>query len=295
MSQKRGLGKGLGELLSDALGDVALLDENKELAQSARSSDTVKSLPVDSIVISPYQPRTFIDEDSLKNLADSIKNQGVLQPILVRPKKDGGFELVAGERRWRASQICGNKHIPAMVKALPDSAAMAIGLIENLQREDLNPIEEAKGLKRLADELDMTHLQVAEAVNKSRAAVTNSIRLLTLNPEVQELLRDGHLDMGHARALLALRGPMQTQVANTIVRGGLSVRETERIINRLAEGGGKTRNRQTQDPNIRRLENDLADKLGAPVFIKHSQKGKGTVLIRYNDVDELEGILGHIN
>jgi ParB family chromosome partitioning protein len=250
---------------------------------------------VEYVTSSAFQPRLNIQPDALEQLAESIKAQGILQPIVVRPKGENHYEIVAGERRWRAAQLAGLHIIPALVREIPDEAALAIALIENIQRENLNAIEEAKALKRLADDLQLTHLQVAEAIGKSRTSVTNLVRLLTLNEEVQGLLESKSLEMGHARALLGVRGPLQTQVAKTVVARGLSVRETERIINKLQENMGSLRPKVACDPNIQRLEEDLADKLGATVVIRHSnKKGQGTLMIRYSDVDQLEGILAHL-
>ena len=219
-----------------------------------------------------------------------------MQPIVVRlTQGDRQFEIIAGERRWRAAQLAGIERVPAIVRDVTDEDAMALALIENIQREDLNPMEEARALKRLADSLGLTHLEVAEAIGKSRTSVTNLLRLLALSDEVQKMLEEGHIEMGHARALLTLTAALQNQIAKTIVARSLSVRETEKLVKRLQEG--KTVEKTAPviaDPNIRRLEEDLAEKLGARVNIRHGQKG-GMVLIRYHNVDELEGILDHIS
>lgn len=300
-SKRRGLGKGLNTLLSGALGASYAEDSLpvKTEGESPTQNSLLQFLPVDKIERGPYQPRSNIEHDGIEHLAESIKAQGILQPIVVRSVGDGRYEIIAGERRWRAAQLAGLDRVPAMVKTLSNESAMAIGLIENIQREDLNPIDEALALKRLSDEFQLTHLQVAEAVGRSRSAVTNLLRVLSLNPDVQVLIEQGALDIGHARALLGLRSQMQSQIAKTIVARGLSVRETERLVTRLQEtssdGVAVAKAKVGRmDPNIRSLEKDLAEKLGAPVAIRHTTRGKGTVVIRYNDVEELDGILAHI-
>ncbi len=301
MAKNSRLGKGLNELLSS----VALTNASpNEQENSSETSEPVDSLPkspkhglseipVDQIKPGPFQPRLGIVHEGIEQLAESMKAQGVLQPILVRAKAQGGYEIIAGERRWRAATLAGIHNIPAIVKEMPDETAYAVALIENIQRENLGPIEEAKGLKRLAEEINLTHLQVAEAVGKSRASVTNLLRLLTLNEDVQTMLEQKALDMGHARALLGLNGAMQSQVAKTVVARGLSVRETERLVAKLSSPS-KARNQGSEDPNIRRLQQDLSEKLGANVKISHSgRNGQGMLVIKYNDVDQLEGILSH--
>lgn len=298
--QKRGLGKGLNELLSATLGNQAGVSVAESGEPSVKKSavpldQALRYLPIDKFIPGPFQPRQQIRHEGLEQLAESIRAQGVLQPIVVRVRGEQ-YEIVAGERRWRAAQLADLSLVPAIIRDVPDAAAMAMALIENIQRENLNPIEEAVALKRLSDSLQLTHLQVAEAVGKSRASVTNLLRLLTLNTDVQAYLENRELEMGHARALLGLKGQMQSQVAETVVNRGLSVRETERLVGKLQDGHatGSPAEAQTEDPNIRRLEDDLADKLGAPVVIRHGRKGQGMLVIRYNDVDELEGILSHI-
>lgn len=299
-NKRRGLGKGLSELLSATIQSVAQpepLQENAG-AMAITTTSELQTLKVEDVQGGPFQPRNSIRHEGIEQLAESIRAQGVIQPIIVRAKKMGGYEIVAGERRWRACQLAGLTHIPAIIKDVSDEVALAMALIENIQREDLNPIEEAKALKRLADEMNLTHLDVAEAVGRSRAAVTNLMRLLSLLPEVQQMVESGQLEMGHARALLSVKGSMQLQIAQSIVARGLSVRETERIVARFQEEVGDTHEEAIQtfskDPNISRLERNLAERLGAPVAIRHTRKGKGTVVIRYNDVDELEGILAHL-
>lgn len=299
-NKRRGLGKGLSELLSVATQAATIEPEQQqrhEQAMAVLPASELQSLKVEDIQGGPFQPRNSIRHEGIEQLAESIRTQGVIQPIIVRARSAGGYEIVAGERRWRACQLAGLTHIPALIKDVQDDVALAMALIENIQREDLNPIEEARALKRLADEMNLTHLDVAEAVGKSRAAVTNLMRLLALNPEVQQLVESGQLEMGHARALLSIKGSMQLQIAQSIVARGMSVRETERIVARFQEEVVENEEAVanfTKDPNISRLERNLAERLGAPVAIRHTRKGKGTVVIRYNDVDELEGILAHL-
>ncbi len=303
-SKKRGLGKGLNELLSASLGNnISSVKEHKPQPITPPKEGSVvegqdlRYLPVEKLVVGPFQPRQHIRHEGLEQLSESIRAQGVLQPIVVRPKNQH-FEIIAGERRWRAAQLAGLTQVPAIIRQVPDEAAMAMALIENIQRENLNAMEEAQALKRLSEELQLTHLQVAEAVGKSRTSVTNLLRLLTLNPDVQALLDQDKLEMGHARALLGLKGDLQSTVAQTVVEKELSVRETEKLVNKMQEGPEPVKTfiapTRVLDPNIRRLEEDLADKLGARVSIRHGGRGKGLVVIRYNDVDELEGILAHI-
>jgi len=231
----------------------------------------------------------------LQELADSIRAQGVVQPIVVRPIGGGKYEIIAGERRWRASQLAGLHEIPAVVRDVPDSAAIAIALIENIQRENLNPIEEARALQRLLNEFDMTHQQAAEAVGRSRASVSNLLRLQELNDDVQQMLVKGELEMGHGRALLGLRGTAQSAAAAKVAKQGLSVRETEQMVRRETESEKRARPKTTHlDPDIKRFQEQLSEKLGAKVQIQHSARGKGKLVIDYNSLEELDGILGHI-
>lgn len=287
MSRKR-LGRGLDALLS---GEV-----NAEAESSSEQGD----IPVDQVVRGRYQPRREFSQESLEELAASIKSQGLMQPIVVRPRPQGGFELIAGERRWRASQMAGLTRIPAVVKEVSDEQASAMALIENIQREDLNPLEEAFALQRLRDEFGLTQQQVADAVGKSRVAVTNLLRLLNLTPPVRELLQRGELEMGHARALLALPSMDQERLAMEVARKQLSVRQTEALVRQRqqrAEGGGSgTRpTRPTEkDRDTVRLEQELSDRIGAPVSISYGQSGRGQLVISYSSLDELEGILKHL-
>ncbi|MGD2021511.1 MAG: ParB/RepB/Spo0J family partition protein [Thiohalocapsa sp.] len=298
-AKKRGLGRGLDALLGaarepDAATPIAT-DSADPLTGAARG-ESVLRLPLHRIERSRYQPRREFDPDALRELADSIASQGVLQPIVVRPVADGDYEIIAGERRWRASQQAGLADIPVVVREVDEQTALAIALIENIQREDLAPLEEAGALQRLQEEFGLTHQQVAEAVGKSRTTVTNLLRLLELGDEVKSLLDAGRLEMGHARALLGLKGDTQTLAARQVVARGLSVRETERLVRRLQgeEGGRPRHNSQAQSPDIRQLQDDLAERLGARVAIQHSAKGTGKLVIAYNSLDELDGILGHI-
>ncbi|NNG13997.1 MAG: ParB/RepB/Spo0J family partition protein [Gammaproteobacteria bacterium] len=288
-TKKRGLGRGL-----DALLGGAAIPETIE--QAAKESD-LRELPIDLMQRGKYQPRVNMHTESLQELADSIRAQGVVQPIVVRPIGGGKYEIIAGERRWRASQLAGLHDIPAVVRDVPDSAAIAMALIENIQREDLNPLEEARALQRLINEFDMTHQQAAEAVGRSRAAVSNLLRLQELNEDVQHLLERGELEMGHGRALLGLRGTAQTAAAQKVVKRALSVRETEQLVRKENEKNNRAKPPATThlDPDIRRFQDDLSAKLGAKVQIQHTAKGKGKLSIQYNSLDELEGILGHIN
>ncbi len=287
--KKRGLGKGLEALLGVGAGAQTSND-----GDTARADGELRVLPVDIIRRGKYQPRIDMHPDTLEDLASSIRAQGVVQPIVVRPVAEPGrYEIIAGERRWRAAQLAGLHEIPAVVRDVPDQAAVAMALIENIQREELNPLEEANALQRLIEEFGMTHQSAADAVGRSRAAVSNLLRLLSLNPDVKTMVENGDLEMGHARALLALEGRRQSEAARTVVHKGLSVRETERLVRHLlAEPEAKPTPKV--DPDIRRLEQDISERLGAKVAIQHGAKGKGKLVIQYNDLDELDGILEHI-
>jgi len=299
--KKRGLGRGLDALLGAASsppvqtgtpGEEVPLPEPDAHPQG----DHLRMLPVDVIHKSRYQPRHDFPEETLQELADSIRAQGVVQPIVVRPhaSQAGHFELIAGERRWRASQLAGLHDIPAVVRDVPDQAAMAMGLIENIQREELNPIEEAMALQRLIGEFGLTHQETAEAVGRSRASVSNLLRLLSLEPAVKELLETEELEMGHARALLALQGQAQIEAARKVAQRGLSVRETESLVRKLQQPARPKTGGQKVDPDLRRFEEEMSEKLGARVQIQYDSKGKGKLVICYNSLDELEGILEHI-
>ncbi len=284
----RGLGRGLTALLGNS--DVEAMIEPS-------SDDELRNIDVDLIERGPWQPREHFDEEALQELADSIKQQGVVQPIVVRQKASSGgqqrFEIVAGERRWRASQKAGLSKIPAVIKTFDDQTAAAVSLIENIQRENLNPLEESTALKRLIDEFDMTHQQVADTVARSRAAVSNLLRLQDLNADVKTLLAMRDIDMGHARALLAIDGMEQSRVAKDVARKGLSVRETEALIRKIS-APAKTAKSPRKDPDIVRLEERLTECLGAQVQIKQKGKGKGSLEIAYTSLDVLDGILNKI-
>ncbi len=293
---KRGLGRGLDALLGST--QSASPRSNHE-AQGAVAAGEPASLALDLIQRGRFQPRRHFDEDKLRELADSIAAQGVVQPVVVRPVGGGKHELIAGERRWRAAQLAGLSEIPVVVRDVNDQAAMAMGLIENIQRDDLNPLEEARALHRLLEEFELTHQQIAQAVGKSRTTVTNLMRLLELNQDVKQQVEAGSLEMGHARALLALEDELQSQAARVVVKRGLSVRETEALVRRFKEHGGEPVRSSTalaveEDPDVRRLVQDLTDKLGAPVQLKQASSGKGKLVISYNNLDELEGIMAHI-
>lgn len=278
--------KGLGRGLDALLGGSPKTRGEEELAQ----------LPVGALRPGKYQPRTRMDEVSLAELADSIRSRGVIQPIVVRPVGDSQYEILAGERRWRAARIANLERIPALIREVPDEAALGIGLIENIQREDLNPIEEASGLKRLIDEFKLTHEEVARAIGRSRVGVTNLLRLLELAPAVQAMVQDGAIDMGHARALLALSKARQIEIARQVAEKGLSVRETERLVQEV-HAAPKTSAHHVPaklDPDTRRLQEELSEALGAMVRIKPRQGGKGSVVIDYASLDELEGLLGRL-
>jgi ParB family transcriptional regulator, chromosome partitioning protein len=294
-AKKKRLGRGLDALLS------------KPVAAQAASVEPgpdapLKQIPVDLLQRGQYQPRLDIRQDSLEELANSIKAQGVVQPIVARPIGKSGdsqrYEIVAGERRWRAAQMAGLDSIPAVVRELPDEAAIAMALIANIQREDLNPLEEARALDRLIREFDLTHGEAAEAVGRSRASVSNLLRLLDLSDKVKPMLEARQIEMGHARALLSITEAVQQyDAARQVARKGLSVRETERLVKRMLAGPGGRAPAKTpasQDANIRRLEVEVSEKIGAKVSLQHSQKGSGKLVISYNDLDELDGILKHI-
>jgi ParB family chromosome partitioning protein len=285
MSQRRrGLGRGLDALLGDSAG----------AAGNAAEAADLRDLPLDALTSGRYQPRREFDPAALQELAHSIRAQGVVQPIVVRPVPGGEqYEIIAGERRWRAAQLAELDEIPAIVRDIPDEMAVAVALIENIQREDLNPLEEASALKRLTEEFGMTHQAVAEAVGRSRVGVSNLMRLLDLASAVKAHIAQGALEMGHARALLALDEAAQGEAAARVVAQGLTVRQTEALVRRM-QAGDTRREAPVQDPNVRRLQADLTDKLGAAVKIEHGHKGKGRVVIRYNSLDELDGILEHI-
>lgn len=287
-TKKRGLGRGLDALLGGA--SVSAMQEE------AAKVDTreLQHLPLDLVQRGKYQPRRDMDPQALEELAQSIKNHGVMQPIVVRPISGGRFEIIAGERRWRASQQAGLESVPALVREVPDEAAIAMALIENIQREDLNPIEEAVALQRLQQEFQLTQQQVADAVGKSRVSISNLLRLIALPEEIKTLLSHGDLEMGHARALLGLPADQQVEGARHVVARGLTVRQTEAMVRQWLSSKEAPKVEVKVDPDISRLEQRLAERLGSPVQIKHGQKGKGQLVIRYSSLDELQGVLAHI-
>lgn len=287
-AKKRGLGRGLDALLSGS--SAATLQEEAVQVDSRE----LQHLPLDLIQRGKYQPRRDMDPQALEELAQSIKAQGVMQPIVVRPIGNGRYEIIAGERRWRATQQAGLDKIPAMVREVPDEAAIAMALIENIQREDLNPIEEAAALQRLQQEFQLTQQQVADAVGKSRVTVANLLRLIALPEEIKTLLSHGDLEMGHARALLGLPESRQVEGARHVVARGFTVRQTEALVRQWLTTSEEPVKTVRTDPDISRLEQRLAERLGAPVQIRHGQKGKGQLVIRYNSLDELQGVLAHI-
>jgi ParB family chromosome partitioning protein len=293
--KKRGLGRGLDALLGAAGTRSAGPAGPGDASPVVSGEDSVfRELPVDLIQRGKYQPRRDIDPESLQELADSIRAQGVMQPIVVRPVSDRKYEIIAGERRWRAAQLAGLDKIPALVRDVPDNAAIAMSLIENIQREDLNPIEEAAALMRLQQEFELTQQEVANAVGKSRSTVANLLRLMSLREDVRRLVEHGDLEMGHARALLGLEGAQQSQAARSVVGKGLSVRQTEALVRHLLERKEKPVSDRSIDPNIRHLQDDLSQRLGARVEIRHGVGGKGKLVLAYNSLDELDGILSHI-
>ena len=277
-AKKRGLGRGLN----------AMLPKKEEVAPPKTGLDEI---PIEFIQPGKYQPRTYFAEESIAELSDSIKAQGVIQPIVLRPIGDDRYEIIAGERRWRAAQLAGIEKIPAVIRTVDDESALAMSLIENIQREDLNPLEEATALQRLIDDFQFTHQEVADAVGKSRSAVTNTLRLTQLAPPVAEMLVAGDLEMGHARALLTLEVNEQVAVAKQVVARGLNVRQTEELVRAAGKTAGATGVKPARDADTRRLEQNLGQTLGQPVQIRHTKKGTGKLVISYSSLDELDGIL----
>ncbi len=294
-ARKKRLGRGLEALLSKPVADTASV--------TGDDHDALKNIPLEHLQKGRYQPRVDMRQDTLEDLASSIKAQGVVQPIVARPlQKTNGdtqrYEIVAGERRWRAAQMAGLSDIPTVIRIVPDDAAIAIALIENIQRENLNPLEEARALDRLIKEFKLTHQEAADAVGRSRVSVSNLLRLLDLSDRVMSMLESRQIEMGHARALLAISGTAeQLETARQVIKKQLSVRDTERLVRRLLtdRANKKTKDAQSSgNADIRRLEVEITDKIGAKVRIDHSQKGSGKLIIQYNSLDELDGILKHI-
>ena len=281
MSRRRGLGRGLDALLSGTAAVHAAVGDRE-----------LRELPLDLIRRNRFQPRRLMDPQALEELAQSIRARGVVQPVVVRPGGDGhSFELVAGERRWRAAQMAELDAIPAVIRDLSDEAALGVALVENIQRQDLNPIEESLAIRRLIDDFDLTHQEAGDAVGRSRVAVSNLLRLLDLREDVRSRLEAGELGMGHARALLSLQGEAQSRAAAAVVARDLSVRETEALVRRLS---APPKEATPPDPDVRRLESDLSERLGAAVAIRHGARGSGRLVIRYTSLDELDGILARI-
>ena len=294
-AKKKRLGRGLEALLSKPIADTASV--------TGDDKDTLRNIPLEHLQKGRYQPRVDMRQDTLEDLASSIKAQGVVQPIVARPlnKTNGDtqrYEIVAGERRWRAAQMAGLSDIPTVVRIVPDDAAIAMALIENIQRENLNPLEEARALDRLIKEFKLTHQEAADAIGRSRVSVSNLLRLLDLSDRVMALLESRQIEMGHARALLAISGTAeQLDAARQVIKKQLSVRDTERLVRRMLANRSSKKTTQAQssgNADIRRLEVEITDKIGAKVRIDHSQKGSGKLVIQYNSLDELDGILKHI-
>lgn len=314
MSKRRSLGRGLDALLAGsaepqpvpqpsvtAENSVATKDVAQNTPEASRSTATAATpisglaeIPVDQIFRGQYQPRRHFDEQALEDLAQSIKSQGLMQPIVLRTRATGGYEIVAGERRWRAAQRAGLQAVPGIVREIDDEHAMAMGLIENIQREDLNPLEEALAMQRLRDEFELTQQQLADTLGKSRATVANTLRLLNLAPTARTLLERGEIEMGHARALLSLDASQQDSLAREVADKSLTVRETERRVRLLLAPGRPVKATQEKDADTRRLEQQLSEKIGAPVAIDHSPSGRGKVVIGYSSLSELDGILSHL-
>lgn len=302
-TKRKGLGRGLDALLSAGAkqsnpqgGDQAtpVNAANMAVVDAGPKDGRLLDLPVEFLQRGKYQPRRDMHEESLQELADSIKAQGVMQPIVVRPLGEDLYEIIAGERRWRATQLAGLDTIPAVIRDVSDEAAIAMALIENIQREDLNPVEEAVALKRLQDEFELTHQEVAEAVGKSRTAVSNILRLLNLSPDVRTMLERGDIEMGHARCLLSLNSDQQRNIARHIVAKGLSVRQAESLVRNALEAKKPTPDKSVS-ADIEKLEEGLSEKIGVPVSVQHSAKGSGKLVLKYNNLDELDGILSHLN
>lgn len=298
-SKRRGLGRGLDALLTSApnkasdANDVTLSDSTNSVEQSeqvSKKESELQNLPIDLLAPGKYQPRKDMSAEALEELSDSIRSQGIIQPVVVRMIAENSYEIIAGERRWRAAQLAEIDTIPCLIKNVPDEAAVAIALIENIQREDLNAMEEAIALERLKQEFELTHQEVADAVGKSRTTVTNLLRLNNLNDEVKTLLEHGDLEMGHARALLTLEDDIQTNIARIIVAKELTVRETEALVKKALEPT-KEKIQKVKDPDTKALEQNLSEKLGSQISINHNKKGKGKLVISYSSLDELDGLV----
>lgn len=288
-ARRKGLGRGLDALLSSGAGASASFERP--------ASGELRELPIDLVERGRYQPRTHMDEEALAELAASIRAHGVVQPITVRPAAQGRYEIIAGERRWRAAQLAGLHTVPAIVRDVPDEAALPIGIIENVQREDLNPVEEAGALRRLVDEFGLTHQAVADAIGRSRSAVSNLLRVLDLEPSVLAMVDRGDLELGSARALLALDPVRQREAAKLVVGRGLSARATETLVRRMqreASRSPETDKAARADPDVRRLEEELGERFGAPVRVRHDARGRGQLRIEYTSLEQLDGILARL-
>ncbi|AMO70202.1 ParB/RepB/Spo0J family partition protein [Zhongshania aliphaticivorans] len=304
MVKKRGLGRGLDALLGETATPVSIQpkqNNDEQPANAAVDTDTpialdgsLRNVPIEFMQRGRYQPRRDMQPEALEELANSIRSQGIMQPIVVRPIDGGRYEIIAGERRWRACQLAGLDTVPALIREVPDESAAAMALIENLQREDLNPMEEALAMVRLQKEFELTHAEIAQLVGKSRTTITNLLRLTGLREEVQTLLENGDIEMGHGRALLGLAQEEQSAAASTVVSRGLSVRQTEALVRRLVEEKTSSKPQKSLDPDIKQLQESLSERLGSPVAIQHGAKGRGTLSIKYSSLDELDGILNHI-
>ncbi|MER2494244.1 ParB/RepB/Spo0J family partition protein [Catenovulum sediminis] len=288
--KKRGLGRGLDALLATSGANQKTHTETENNQESAEQKGELRKIPVEFLKPGKYQPRKDMSPEALDELASSIRAQGVIQPIVVRQTGENEYEIIAGERRWRACQLAKLDVIPCLVKEIPDEAAVAIALIENIQREDLNAMEEAVALERLMTEFALTHQQVADAVGKSRTAVTNLLRLNGLQSEVKTLLEHGDIEMGHARTLLALEGEQQIEAGRVVAAKGLTVRETEKLVNKLLQGPVEKPEKKV-DPDIEALQNELSERIGSAVSISHNRSGKGKMVINFANLDTLEGIV----
>ncbi|RUO35508.1 chromosome partitioning protein ParB [Aliidiomarina shirensis] len=291
-AKKRGLGRGLDALLTNSANAAARHQAQTEETQLSLDKGELRKLPVEFLRPGKYQPRKDMAPEALEDLANSVKAQGIIQPIVVRPLGENSFEIIAGERRWRAAQLAQLDTVPCIIKDVPDEAAVAIALIENIQREDLNAMEEAMALYRLQEEFELTQQNVADAVGKSRTTVANLLRLMQLNGDVKILLERGDIELGHAKVLLGVEGEMQSELARVISAKAMTVRESERLVNK-ALNPSKPEEKKP-DADVQQLENALSERLGAKVAISHSRKGKGKLVINYSTLDELDGILAHI-
>lgn len=302
--KKRGLGRGLDALLSNSqkeenapsqVVETITLTPEQPIVTATTTNDGLKEIPIEFLQPGRYQPRQDMDQESLEELAASIRSQGIIQPIIIRPIGEKRYEIIAGERRWRAAQLAMLDRVPVVIKDIPDESAIEMALIENIQRENLNPIEEANALHRLMTEFNMTQEQAATVVGKSRPTISNLLRLLSLNHEVKILIEHGDIDFGHAKALLGLTGELQNEAARQVVAKDLSVRETEHLVRKLLNPKTTKSSGSHEDPNVRALKESLSDKLAAKVDLQYNAKGKGRLIVHYNSFDELDGIIDHIS